>query len=60
MIERHPLSDRLLKGQLWRYRRTYADRKPTPEMIEADRLYREREIRLVEERRRRREAERGD
>jgi hypothetical protein len=64
MIERHPLSNRILKGDIWRIRATPRKplpvRTPTPEMIEADRLVREREIRIVEERRRRREAERGE
>jgi hypothetical protein len=58
MIEKHPLSDRLLKGEWWRYpAHKWEERKPTPDMIEADRLWREQQIREVEERRRRRETE---
>ena len=58
MIEKHPLSDRLLKGEWWRYRVPPREKpKPTPEMIEAERLWREWQIRKVEERRRERETE---
>jgi hypothetical protein len=42
-----------------RRKRRPPEREPTPAMLEAERLYRERQIREVEERRRRREAERG-
>jgi hypothetical protein len=64
MIERHPLSDRILKGDIWRIRpsprRPLPERRPTTEMLEAERIWHERVHLEVEERRRRREAERGD
>ena len=58
MIEKHPLSDRLLKGEWWRYPSPKREeRKPTPDRIAAERIWRERQIREVEERQRRRESE---
>ena len=60
MILRHPLSDRILKGEIWRTQSVprLPEREPTPEMLEAHRLWREWVMHEVEQRRRRREAER--
>ena len=62
MIERrNPLSERLLRGELWRYRASVRpQRTPRPETMEVVRRVEAMEIRASEERRRRREAERGD
>ena len=58
MIERHPYSDRLLKGRMWRYwAPKREERQPSPEVLEVTRRVRERTIREYEERRRRRTAE---
>jgi hypothetical protein len=59
MIEKHPLSDRLLKGQMWRYwAPRLEEHPPKPEIMEVVRRAEAMEIRAYEERRRRRDAER--
>ena len=59
MIERHPLSDRLLRGEMWRFwAPPLPDQSPKPEILEVVRRVEAMEIRAYEERRRRREAER--
>ncbi len=58
MIERHPLSDRLLKGEWWRYPAPEREeRQPKPEVVEAVRRMQQKLIREYFERRRRREGE---
>jgi hypothetical protein len=56
--------DRILRIDVYWYRRRrkrkLPERQPTPEVLEAERLVRERHIRAYEERRREREAELGD
>jgi hypothetical protein len=55
MIEKHPLSDRLLRGEWWRYPSPPREkREPDPEVLEVLRRAREKSIREYEERRRRR------
>jgi hypothetical protein len=58
---RNPLSERLLRGELWRYRAPVREqRPPKPEIMEVVRRVEAMEIRAYEERRRRREAELGE
>ena len=58
MIERHPRSDRLLKGEWWRYPgHKWEERPPKPEVVEAVRRMERKLIEEYFERRRRREAE---
>jgi hypothetical protein len=57
MIEKHPLSDRLLKGEWWRYPSPkWEERPPKPEVVEAVRRMERKLIEEYFEKRRRREA----
>jgi hypothetical protein len=62
LIERrNPLSERLLRGELWRYRSPdREERSPRPEIMEVMRRVEAIEMHAYEERRRKRDAERGD
>jgi hypothetical protein len=55
MIERDPISDRLLRGEIYRYRapRRPARREPDPEVLEVVRRAQEKLLREYLERRRR-------
>lgn len=55
MMERDPLSDRILKGEIYRFPapRSEPTREPDPEVLEAVRRVRKRQIREYFEKRKR-------